>query len=112
MGDCVGENWRWKSYLGIDLTYKLKSPVSAAKYIFLVLLRKNGSSGELGHQGFLTLLMAEYAFFMFVTVGEDAFGEEYVLKFCERTYSEVWQGKPRVVAKSDQVSLYMITRFC
>ena len=49
---------------------------------------------------------------MFVIVGEDAFGEYYVLKFCEGTYSEVWQGKPRVVVASDQVNLYMITRVC
>ena len=33
---------------------------------------------------------------MFVTVREDAFGEDYVLKFLVGTYSEVWQGKPRV----------------
>ena len=50
---------RWKSYLGIGLTYKLKFPVSAAKYIFGVLLRKDGSLGELGHQEFLAPLMAE-----------------------------------------------------
>ena len=49
---------------------------------------------------------------MFVTVGEDAFGEDYVLKFCGETYSGVWQGKPRVVVASDQVNLYMITRVC
>ena len=49
---------------------------------------------------------------MFVTVGEDAFGEGYVLKFCGGTYSGVWQGKPRVVVASDQVNLYMITRVC
>ena len=53
------KDWRWKSYLGIGLTYKLKSPVSAAKYIFGVLLQKNDSLGELGHQGFLALLMVE-----------------------------------------------------
>ena len=31
---------------------------------------------------------------MFLTVGEDAFGEEYVLKLCGGMYSGVWQGKP------------------
>ena len=49
---------------------------------------------------------------MFVTVGEDAFGEDYVLKFCGGTYSGVLQGKLRVAVASDQVNLYMITRVC
>ena len=49
---------------------------------------------------------------MFVTVGEDAFEEDYVLKFCGGTYSGVWQGKPRVAVASDQVNLYMIPRVC
>ena len=47
---------------------------------------------------------------MFVTVREDAFGEDYVLKFCGGTYSEVWQGKPRVVVASDQTILYVVPR--
>ena len=34
---------------------------------------------------------------MFVTVRENAFGEEKVLEFCGGTYSEVCQGKLRVV---------------
>ena len=33
---------------------------------------------------------------MFVTVRKDSFGEDYVLKFHVRTYSQVWQGKPWV----------------
>ena len=49
---------------------------------------------------------------MFVTVGEDAFEEDYVLKFCGGTYSGVWQGKSRVVVAPDQVNLYVITRVC
>ena len=49
---------------------------------------------------------------MFVTVGEDAFGEDYVLKFCGGTYLGLLQGKPRVAIASDQVNLYMITTVC
>ena len=49
---------------------------------------------------------------MFLTVGEDTFGEDYVLKFCGGTYSVVWQGKPKVALVSDQVNSYMITRVC
>ena len=49
---------------------------------------------------------------MFVTVGEDAFEDGCVLKFCGGTPSGVWQGKPRVVVALDQVNLYMITRVC
>ena len=37
---------------------------------------------------------------MFVTVRENAFGEEKVLEFCGGTYSEVRQGKLRVVVAS------------
>ena len=33
---------------------------------------------------------------MFVIVRENAFGEDKVLEFCGRMYSEVWQGKLRV----------------
>ena len=49
---------------------------------------------------------------MFVTVGEDALGEDYVLKLCGEMYSGAWQGKPRVAVAPDQVNLYMITRVC
>ena len=47
-----------------------------------------------------------------MTEVEDAFGEDYVLKFCGGTYSEVWQGKPRVIVTRDQVNIYMVTRVC
>ena len=49
---------------------------------------------------------------MFVTVAEDAFGEDYVLRFSRGTYSGMWQGKPRVTVASDQFNLYMVTRVC
>ena len=49
---------------------------------------------------------------MFLTVGEDAFEEDYLLKFCGGTYSGVWQGKLIVAVASDQVNLCMITRVC
>ena len=42
---------------------------------------------------------------MFVAVREAAFGEDYVLEFCGETYSEVWQGQPRVMAASGQTNL-------
>ena len=47
---------------------------------------------------------------MFETVEEDAFGENYLLKFCGGTYSEVGQGKPRVGVASDQANFYMVPR--
>ena len=47
---------------------------------------------------------------MFVIVREDAFGEDYVLKFCGGTSFEVCQGKPRVAVASDQANLYTVSR--
>ena len=79
MGDCVGER----------LELKLKGSVSAAKYIFVMPLRKNGNLGKLKLQGILALLLLDQACYIFVTVREDAFGEDYLLKFCGITYSEV-----------------------
>ena len=37
----------------------------------------------------MALLLVEKACYMFGTVGEDVFGEDYVLEFCGGTYSEV-----------------------
>ena len=34
-----------------------------------------------------------------------AYREDYGLGFREETYSEVWQGKPRLVVASDQTKL-------
>ena len=79
MGDCVGKR----------LELKLKCPVSAAKYFFVMSLQKNGSVGELELQGILAFLVLDQVCCIFVTVSEDAFGEDYELKFCGRTYSEV-----------------------
>ena len=50
----------WRSYLDIGLSNTLKSPVPAAKYPCDVFLRKNGSSSELEHQGFLALLVVDW----------------------------------------------------
>ena len=47
---------------------------------------------------------------MFVTLMEDAFGEDYVLKFCGGKYSEMLQGKPRVAVAPDQINLYVEPR--
>ena len=47
------KDWGWKLYLGIGHTNIIKSLVLAAKYFFDVFL------GELGHQGFLVLLVAD-----------------------------------------------------
>ena len=43
---------------------------------------------------------------MFVTVRENAFGENKVLEFCWGTYSEVLQGKLRVAVASEK-QIYM-----
>ena len=57
----------------MDLANKLKSPVSAARYLG-VFLRKNCSLYELGYQEFL-------AFFkIFATLRETGFQEDFVLK--------------------------------
>ena len=39
---------------------------------------------------------------MFVTVRENAFGQDKVLEFCGETYSEVLQGKLRVAVASEK----------
>ena len=67
----------------------LKSPVLAAKYPCGVFLRKNGSLGELGHQGFITLLVVACICYRVVVVRGVAHGEDYGLEFCGGMYSEV-----------------------
>ena len=48
--------------------------------------RKNGIFGELGHLGFLALLVVDKACYMLVTVKKDVFGGDSVLEFLgERT---------------------------
>ena len=83
------KDWHWRSHLGIGLAYKLKSPASAPKYPCALLIRKNGSLGELGHQRFLAFLVKDYICYIFAIVIKAVFGEDYVLEFCEGTYSEV-----------------------
>ena len=61
---------------------------------------------------FQPFFMVEQACYMFLIVGEDTFGEDYVLKFCDETYSVVWQGKSKVAVALDQINSYMITRVC
>ena len=51
--------------------------------------RKNGIFGELGHLGFLALLVVDKACYMLVTVKKDVFGGDSVLEFCGGTYPEV-----------------------
>ena len=75
------KNRLWKSHLSTGLACELS--------IFGVFLREYCSLGELGHIGFLALLVVGQAYNMFMTIGEDAFGEDYVLKFCGGTHSEV-----------------------
>ena len=65
-------------------------------------LQKNGSLKKTGHQGFLALLVVDLASYIFVTVRENAFGEDKVLEFCGGTYSEVCQGKLRVAVASEK----------
>ena len=54
-----------------------------------VFQRKNGIFGELGHLGFLALLVVDKASYMLVTVKKDVFGGDSVLEFCGGTYPEV-----------------------
>ena len=51
-------------------------PSFRQKTVFLKTIKKNVSLSELGHQGFLALLVVDLACYMFVTVKEDAFGED------------------------------------
>ena len=62
------KDWHWRSHLGIGLAYKLKSPASAPKYPCALLIRKNGSLGELGHQRFLAFLVKDYICYIFAIV--------------------------------------------
>ena len=48
--DCVGERRHWRSHFDIGFAYKLKSPASAPKYPCALLIWKDDSLGELGHQ--------------------------------------------------------------
>ena len=70
-GDRVGKRLAFEVYLVNGHTNKLKSPVSAAKYLLGVFLRKNGSLGELGHQIFLTVLVVDQVCYIFVTLKEE-----------------------------------------
>ena len=64
----------------------------------------------MGHLGVLALLVVDKACYMFVTVREDVFGEHYVLQFCGRAYSDVSQGKPKVVVESHETNLYVVSK--
>ena len=47
---------------------------------------------------------------MFATIRENVFKEEYMLKFCGETYSDVLLRKKKVAVALDQVNLYMVPR--
>ena len=47
---------------------------------------------------------------MFATIREDAFQEEYMLKFCGETYSDVWLRKKKVAVALDQVNLNLVVK--
>ena len=76
LGNCVGERLTMEVVLRYWFYKLIKSPVWTSKYPCDVFLRKNGSLSELGHQGFLALLVVDLACYKFVTVREDAFGED------------------------------------
>ena len=75
----------------MDLANWLKSLVLAAKYPCGVLLRKNGSLGELRHQEFIAFLVVDSVCYNSVSVKGD--GEDNGLEFCGGTCFEVWLGK-------------------
>ena len=54
-----------------------------------VLLRKNGSLGELRHQEFIAVLVVDWACYNSVSVKGVAHGEDYGLELCGETCSEV-----------------------
>ena len=49
-------------------------PSFRQKTVFLKTIKENVSLSELGHQGFLALLVVDLVSYMYVTVREDAFG--------------------------------------
>ena len=88
LGDCAGERLIMEivlRYWSVDLANKLKSQVLVAKYPCGVFLRKNVTLGELGHRGFLSFLVIDYACCNFMTIKKAVFGEDNVLEFCGGT---------------------------
>ena len=67
------------SYLDMGLANWLKSLVLPGKYPYGVILRKNGSLGEFGHQRFIAFLVVDCVCYMFVTVRGVEHGEDYEL---------------------------------
>ena len=61
--------------------------------------------GESRHRGFLGFLVVDNSCYIFLSVRQAAFWENYALAFCWETYSEVWQGKPRGAMVSDKINL-------
>ena len=54
--------------------------------------------------------MVHYICYMFLTVSEAAFGENYALEFIGGTYSEKWQWKTRGRMASDKTNLRVAPR--
>ena len=66
-------------------------------------IEKKCTLRELRHRGFLGILVVEYICYIFLTVREAAFAENYA--FCGVTYSEMWQEKPWGAMASDKTNL-------
>ena len=64
--------------------------------------RKKCTLRELRQRDFLGILVVEYICYIFLTVREAAFAENYTLTFCGVTNSEMWQGKPRGAMASEK----------
>ena len=83
----------------------------AAKYPCGVFLHKNGNLRELGNQGISVFLVADWACYIFVTVNENAFGENKVI--------ELWGNILRSVSRKTEsggglreTSFYVVPKFC
>ena len=77
------KDWHWRSYLDMGSANWLKSLVLAAKYPCGVFLWKNGSLGELRHQGFIAFLMVDWVCYSFVIVKELRMGKTMGLNSVE-----------------------------
>ena len=86
-------NW-WLCWWKIGI--EIKMPSFGCKVLFCYVLTEKWQHRWIRTSRNFGLFGARTGLLHFVTIREDAFGEDYVLKFCGRTYSEVWQGKPRV----------------
>ena len=68
LGDCAGEKLTLKVVLRYGSRKLVKTPSFGYKLQLWCVITKNGSFGELGHQGFIAFLVIDWVYYRFVTV--------------------------------------------